>query len=194
MAPELRTSSIVCEPVPVPPLRPGQAEAGASEGAALGGRPLRASWRLTPTRSFPRRVDSVSRRPSDGKGAARRSLLLFHRCGTGVGVVGQLGLRAVLPRVTPASILPIWAARSRSSGAILLSSAVPAEGRTASPRLDRRTHRRQLDGPAQFRRGRRRSPAVPARSVTPLPLRRREAKGVRIEAARPAGHLGAKPV
>jgi hypothetical protein len=42
--------------------------------------------------------------------------------------MGQLGLRGVLPRVAPASILPIWAARSRSSGAILLSSAVPAEG------------------------------------------------------------------
>ena len=104
-------------------------------------------------------------------------MLLFHSCGTGVGVVGQLGLRAVLPRVAAGSILPIWAARNRSSGAMLLSSAVPAEGRTASPRLDRTSHRRQLDGPAQFRWGRRRCRAVPARSVTPLQLRRREVEG-----------------
>jgi hypothetical protein len=60
-------------------------------------------------------------------------------------------------------------------------------GRTASPRVDRTSHQRQLDGPAQFRWGRRRCRAVPARSLTPLQLRRREAKGVTIEGRQTGG-------
>jgi hypothetical protein len=62
-------------------------------------------------------------------------------------------------------------------------------GRTASARLDRTSHRRQLDGPAQFRWGRRRSRAVPARSVTWLQLRRRRGERRDLRAVRPPGHL-----
>ena len=123
---------------------------------------LRASWRLTPTRSpsLPTRavttVNAVSRRSLAWEGSSEALAAPVHSCGTGVGVVGQLGLRAVVPRVAAASILPIWAARARSSGAMLLWSAVPVERRAASPRLDRTSPRRQVDGPAQFRWGRRR--------------------------------------
>jgi hypothetical protein len=67
-------------------------------------------------------------------------------------------------------------------------------GRPASRGLDRTSRRRQLDGPAQSRWGRRRCRAVPARSVTPLELRPARRRGMTIEAARPPGHLGAKQV
>jgi hypothetical protein len=100
--------------------------------------------------------------------------------------VGKLGLRAVLPRVAAGSILPIWAAPIGRRAPCCSGRPFPrradsvAEAGSDLPSA-------QLDGPAQFRWGRRRCRAVPARSVTPLQLRRRKAKGVTIEGRQTGG-------
>jgi hypothetical protein len=96
-------------------------------------RPVRASWRPTPTRSLPRRSGDDGQRgvaPPARMGREQRGA----RCSCSTVAVRASASSASsacapsCPRVAAAPILPFWAARARSSGAILLSSAVPAEG------------------------------------------------------------------
>jgi hypothetical protein len=103
-------------------------------------------WGLTPpTRSLPTRSGNDGQR-ADGRRRRRPARPARRRaaCGSGVDPAHLGGASLVLGR--DAALV----GRSR-------------ERRTASPRLDRTSPRRQVDGPAQFRWGRRRFRAVSAR-------------------------------
>jgi hypothetical protein len=156
-------------------------------------RPLQASWRLTPRRSLATRSGSDGQRgvaPPPRMGREQRALsapvpqLRYGRrrrrptrparrpaaCGCRVDPAHLGGAKSVVGRHA--------ALVGRSRGG---ADSVAEAGSDISSA--------QLDGPAQFRWGRRRCRAVPARSVTPLQLRRREAKGVTIEGRQTGGPL-----